>query len=289
MKTFLKTQIRIILVFFTAFGLYAQSPGSLDTSFDIGEGFYLNYGHISSLALQADGKILVGGRFSLNEQNGNDNNLARLNEDGTLDTSLNSGSGFNSGIDTTVEQPDGKILVGGSFTSYKGQTRNKIVRLNTNGSIDTSFSIGTGFSITSPKHRVSAITLQPDGKILVGGCFSSYNGQPVSNIIRLNSDGSIDTSFNTGEGIKMFFSSIEIPAEVHDIKIQSDGKIIIAGQFSKYDGQDVTRNVIRLNEDGSLDASLNITTGIGLNGTVFSIAIQEDNKIIVGGINFLPF
>src|SRR5690606_21835283 len=91
-----------------------------------------------------------------------------------IDTSFNIGIGFNNeDVRSVALQPDGKVLVGGSFTSYNGQAQNRIARLNTDGSLDTSFEIGTGFN----NSYVVAITLQPDGKVLVGGSFTSYNEQ----------------------------------------------------------------------------------------------------------------
>src|SRR5690606_1792281 len=90
--------------------------------------------------------------------------------DGTLDTSFNIGTGFNSDVNVITKQDDGKILVGGTFTTYNSTTQNRIARLNTDGTLDTSFTVGTGFDGV-----VRAITKQDDGKILVGGDFTSYN------------------------------------------------------------------------------------------------------------------
>ena len=100
--------------------------------------------------------------------------------------SFNIGTGFNNTVRVINIQPDGKILVGGGFSTYNGTTRNRIIRLNSNGSIDTSFNIGTGFN-----GNVFTIDIQPDGKILVGGDFTTYNGTTSNRIIRLNPNGSI--------------------------------------------------------------------------------------------------
>ena len=107
-----------------------------------------------------------------------------------LDTSFVIGTGFNDDVRTIITQVDGKILVGGKFTNYNGVQQNYISRLNTDGSLDTSFNIGTGFS-----YIISTIVLQSDGKILVGGTFTSYNGINRNAVVRLNTDGSLDTSF----------------------------------------------------------------------------------------------
>src|SRR5690606_21892439 len=97
--------------------------------------------------------------------------IARLNTDGSLDTTFNIGSGFNYRVYSIVTQTDGKIIVGGEFTSFNGTPRNYIARLNTDGSLDTTFNVGTGFNLS-----VNSISPQTDGKIIVGGWFSSFNG-----------------------------------------------------------------------------------------------------------------
>jgi len=234
-------------------------PGA---TFSIGTGFNNT---VNTIAIQSDGKILVGGWFS--SYNGTTRNrIIRLNSDGSIDDTFNIGTGFNSDVVAITIQSDGKILVGGFFTSYNGTTSNRIIRLNSDGSIDNTFSIGTGFN-----DGVQVIQLQSDGKILVGGRFTSYNGTTINRIIRLNSDGSIDNTFNIGTGFNNVFLTI---------KIQSDGKILLGGTFTLYDG--TTRNrIIRLNSDGSIDNTFNI--GTGFNSFVNSIQIQSDGKILVGG------
>jgi len=276
MKTLYKTQIRIILVFFITFGLYAQTPGSVDTSFDTGTGF--NNG-VWTFALQPDGKILAGGYFT--EYNGTtQNHITRLNTDGTLDTSFDTffevGSGGSSPIRAIASQPDGKILVGGEFGQYNGVIQNRLVRLNSDGSWDTSFDTGTGFSGLFGGGSVRTIVLPPDGKILAGGDFTGYKGITQNRIVRLNSNGNLDTSFTVGTG---FDSSVET------IILQSDGKILVAGSFTEYNGTARNR-IARLNSNGSLDTSF--TIGTGFNNGVQTIALQSDGKILVGG-NFTEY
>jgi uncharacterized delta-60 repeat protein len=244
-----------------------NANGSKDTAFSTGTGFNST---VWAITTQADDKILAGGDFTIYKGVA-ENRIIRLNADGSKDTSFNTGTGFNSGVYEITPQNDGKILVGGGFTTYKGTTENYIIRLNADGSKDTSFNIGTGFN-----GIVIAITSQSDGKILVGGGFITYNGVVSNRIIRLNTNGTIDTSFNTGTGFN---------SDVNTITIQSDGKIIIGGQFTTYKG--ITENrMIRLNADGSKDTSFN--TGIGFNFTVQTITTQSDGKILVGG-NFTTY
>src|SRR5690554_437044 len=220
-----------------------NSDGSLDTSFNIGTG--ANH-YVRAIVLQPDGKILVGGSFS--SFNGTaQNRIVRLNSDGTLDTSFNIGTGFNENVISVTLQPDGKILVGGHFTTFNGTTQNRLVRLNSDGTLDTSFNTGTGFS-----YGVTSITLQPDGKILVGGNFTAFNGTTQNRVIRLNSDGTLDTSFNIGIGFNGY--------TVHSITLQPDGKILVGGNFTAFNGTTQNR-ITRLNSDGTLDTSFSIGTG----------------------------
>ena len=177
---------------------------------------------------------------------------------------------------TLAVQTDGKILVGGFFFHLGGggtgtTSRNNIGRLNSDGSLDDSFDPGAG-------GIVDAIAVQADGKIVVGGSFSTLGGggsgtTPRFNIGRLNSDGSVDDSFNPG-------------AEnyVIAIALQTDGKIIVAGNFTALGGGGIgtatPRNHIgRLDSDGTVDA----TFDPGADGAPDALVVQSDGKILVGG------
>ena len=149
------------------------------------------------------------------------------------------GDGASSLVLSLALQPDGKVLIGGSFTSYNNILRNSIARLNADGSLDASFNPGTGVGGgTFP--RVNSLALQPDGKVLIGGGFSAYNGTPRRYVARLNADGSLDASFNPGTGAD---------ASVYTVALQSDGKVLISGIFTSYNGTP-RRYVARLNSDG---------------------------------------
>jgi len=257
--------------FFTAFKgvtenriIRLNTDGSKDTSFNTGTGFD---DYVYSVALQPDGKVLVGGTFTT-YKGVTENRIIRLNADGSKDATFNAGTGFNSYVYSITVQADGKILVGGDFTTYKGVTENRIIRLNTDGSKDATFNTGTGFN-----NYVYSIALQSDGKILMGGFFTSYKGVTGNNkIIRLNADGSKDSTFITGTG----FSS-----DIKTIITQPDGKILVGGSFTSYKG--VTENrIIRLNADGSKDTTFAI--GTGPNDDVFSVALQLDGKVLLGGV-----
>ena len=186
-------------------------------------------GQVLQIAQQTDGKIIIGGTF-VTVDSRTSNRIARLNLDGSLDTTFNSGAGANSGVFDLVLQPDGKILIGGSFTTYNGTSRNRFARINSNGSLDTTFNVGTGAN-----DSIYAISLQADGKILIGGAFTSYNGNQANKLARINADGSFDSSFISGFGA-------DARDSVREIVRQADGNILVGGVFDSYNG--VARNSI---------------------------------------------
>ncbi|MCU0417393.1 MAG: T9SS type A sorting domain-containing protein [Cytophagaceae bacterium] len=239
-----------------------NSDGSLDNNFTTTSGAD---GIIFSVALQTDGKIIIVGSFST-FNNANRVGIARLNVDGTVDNTFTTGVGANAQISSVVIQNDGKIIIGGSFTSYNGFTCNRIARLNNNGTFDNSFVSGIGFN-----SDVLVLTMQSDNKILVGGAFTNYNTIEKERLLRIHSDGSVDNTFN---------SSVE--NYVYSITIQSDNKILIGGAFYLVNNGDRNR-IARLNSDGTLDNMFHTGYGFEDGGFVYSISIQNDSKIIVGG------
>src|SRR5262249_44058535 len=149
---------------------------------------------VESMAVQADGKIVIGGQFTT--ANGvTRTRIARLLSNGALDTSFDPGAGANNTVYKVLVQTDGKVLLAGAFTSARGTARNRIARLNTDGSLDTTFDPGLGAD-----NAIWGIGLQADGKIVVSGPFSTFNGTPRLRFARLNTDGSVDNSFNVGSG-----------------------------------------------------------------------------------------
>ena len=242
-----------------------NTDGSRDTSFDIGTGFDNAAGLIK---IQSDGKIIVQGYFTT-YQGVSANNIIRLNTDGSKDTSFDIGTGFNGVIYSISIQSDGKIILGGDFTTYQGVLKPYLIRLNSNGSIDNTLNTGTEFNGV-----INTTSIQSDGKIIVGGEFTTYRGISANNIIRLNADGSRDNTFNLGTGFN---------GSVSKTSIQSDGKIILTGGFSTYQGVSAIK-IIRLNADGTRDNTFNAGTSIGDTGDFYTISIQLDNKIILGGL-----
>ena len=244
-----------------------HSDGSLDTTFnatftkydDASGTFY--EGPVHAIAVQPDGKVLVGGDFTA--VNGTSRmRVARLNPDGSLDSSFDAGTGLHQIVAAVVVQPDGKVLIGGSLGTAVGIG---IARLNSNGSLDSTFDPAIDV------YDVRSMALQPDGKLLIGGGFSwGTAADEHYGIARLNSNGTLDSSFDVGTGAR----------GVSSVVLQSDGKVCIAGEFVTVNG--IARNrIARLNANGSLDSTFD--PGTGPNGAVGSLALQSDGRMLIGG------
>jgi uncharacterized delta-60 repeat protein len=248
-----------------------NQDGTLDTSFNPNANNF-----VFSIAVQADGKVLLGGQFTTLSPNGGAavtrNRIARVNQDGTLDTPFNPNA--NSFVFSIAVQTDGKILAGGQFTNVVGMARNFIARLNQVGTLDTGFSPFANGSVNS-------IAVQPDNKILVGGLFGSFGGQARNRIARLEIDGRLDQTLF----ISVQHSNPDLETVVFATAVQPDGKILIGGGFSSAGG--IPRpNLARLNSDGTLDTAYE--PGIACcNDFVRSIAVQDDGKILVGSFQNL--
>lgn len=257
--------------------------GSIDSGFTLGTG--PNYSHVREransglIAEQSDGKILIGGEFTT--FNGiSANRIIRLHPNGNVDASFNVGSGFNSSVNVIKIQNDGKILCGGNFTSFNGTTAKHILRLNNDGSLDTTFNSGSGADHTqSSDPGVRALEELPDGKIIVGGFFTSFNTIPLNHLVRLNSNGSVDHSFAIGSGVSFHGS-------VNKIRYQSQsGKILIAGKIHTFNTIP-TKHIVLVNLDGSIDTTFNPTTNIDPDLSTFGIRdfeVLSNGKIIVCG------
>jgi uncharacterized delta-60 repeat protein len=280
--------------------------GSLDSTFgtggiattDIG-----TYAKALCVALQADGKILVGGRSGTFLQLSF--TLVRYNTDGSLDATFGSGGivttsigSFSQIVDLAI-QPDGKIVAAGEGTLSGLPVITfvfSVARYNTDGSLDATFD-GDGVSqaipaglVTSPAVSPAGIALQMDHKIVVAGTCIVDPGIELC-VSRYNSDGSLDSTFdNDGLVVTDFDTSFGLG---QDIGIQSDGKIVVAGQ--SFDANGVVPAIARYSTDGSLDASFDgdgrMTTPLPIQLQTRALALQSDGKIVIVGDGFVfdPF
>ncbi len=217
-------------------------------------------GEVEAIAIQDDGKVIQAGNFTGYGSGSSAvemNRIGRQDSNGRLDTTFNIGSGANDIIYTVAIQNDGKIVIGGSFTSFNGIQRNRIARLNTDGSLDMSFNPGASGTVYS-------IVIQNDGKILVGG----------SSIVRLNINGEVDSIFDEASNIG---------GSVRSIVVRSNGQIYAGGTFGGFNHN----RIVRLNTNGTIDDTFG--TDSGFSGSsynwakVYSIGLQSDGKLIIGG------
>lgn len=166
----------------------------------------------------------------------------------------------NGDVDALAIQSDGKILMAGNFTTVGAMKRTHIARINTNGTLDSSFRLNVD-------HRILTLAIQADGKILIAGEFTSVGGKKHAHIARLHSDGTVDRSFNPNADDR-----------VYSLAVQPDGKILMAGEFSKVNGVK-SKWIARLNTNGTLDN----TFTPDLDYYIAAIAVQKDGKILIGG------
>jgi uncharacterized delta-60 repeat protein len=220
-------------------------------------------GPIYALAIQPDGKILVGGDFQILGGQPR-SHIGRINADGTLDASFNPGAdGVVSCLAVTEEK---NILVGGNFTTLAGIARSHFGGLSPDGGLDMSFNPGVN-------SNVNCIALEPGGRILIGGSFTNVAGQPRGCIARLNKDGTLDMGFSGEVG-----GPVEGPPLVFTIALESDGSVLVGGEFEEIDGQ--SRYAIgRLHGDGTLDTNFNVLAA----WFIAAFAVRSDGQILAAG------
>src|ERR1044071_5544898 len=225
---------------------------------------------VNSLVVQTNGSVVIGGFFT-NVNGMPRTGIARLNTNAVLDAGFNpTFTGGFSAVYALAAQSDGKIIVGGSFTNVNGTPTTNLARLNVDGSLDPNFKLAS-IGAESGTPILYALSVDGQGRVLAGGDFSSFNGAARSNFVRLNSDGALDTNFNAAAGSD---------SAVYTIAVQNDGKALLGGLFTLLNG--TNRNYIgRLNNDGSLDTTFD--SGSGANYVIYSVALQADGKVLIGG------
>lgn len=288
-----------------------ENDGRLDNTFDTKDGFYTSSNSLSynerypfSMKIQNDGKIVAVGTFNSYYDSSSINiGVVRINSNGTIDSDFKTSGGFSGSSSSPGNnvgyvcdiQSDGKILIGGNFIHYSGSKASKLIRVDISGSLDPTFNTGSGFSSDAFDY-VTSIKVLSDGKILVGGYFSGYSGSAVNSIVRLNSSGSIDTSFISGNGFSAYKptpSTADSYAVISNFWVdEASNKIYVRGNFSNYSGSTDNRyfgRVIRLNQNGSVDESFNTSVfySVGFGDSInkqFNRGIikkQSDGKYVI--------
>ncbi len=199
--------------FLTTFAL--AQPGGLDPSF--ASGTILSGSApatVYALAVQSNGHAVIAGDFTT-VQGVTRNRIARLTPGGGLDPAFAPVSGANGTIRCVLVQTDGRILIGGEFTTYDGVPRNRIARLLPGGTLDTTFNPGTGANGTVHAMALNASSSygSPNRPVLIGGEFTTFNGTAKGRITQLTSTGVIDPNFNIGSGANGPVYAIQAPSD----------------------------------------------------------------------------
>lgn len=268
-----------------------NTDGSLDMSFDPGSGIGGSYDgnlRVWSLVVKDDPsplkrRIIIGGHFQTynGDNTGNRGGVVQLFLDGTRDGSydpkVESGPVYSVCLDKS-----NKLLIGGEFWSVGGGFKLRLARLNEDGTLDNTFTSGTGFA--GPYSSVTSIGVMPDNRIVIGGYFEQFNGITRRGLARVNPDGSLDPSFNNGDGFEKGLSLFDQKTEVRTVLPMKDGSVIVAGNFTLYN-KVPCGNIIRLKPDGTLDTGP--AFGTGFNEWVMDLKLQEYNpgeaRILVAG------
>lgn len=265
--------------------LRMSSTGVFDRAFDPSGSATMRV--VRQLALQPDGRILVAGDVRISDEVTH-GLVVRIESDGALDLSFNDGAGANGRVRAMLLLPDGRLLLGGDFTSFNGVAREYLVRLMPDGSVDTTFT-GPNFG-ESGGWRVETLAMQGDGKILVGGLFY-FSGSPFrSGLCRIQPNGAVDTSFSGLLAGSHAAGKTSTITAVRSIAVRPDGKILVAGDFTGFNGV-LRRRLAQLTATGELDPDFSAEAVFGApyvvggenNESVNAVVLQPDGLVLVGG------
>ena len=251
----------------------------LDSTFRAPTSLYAP-GYVYALGpAQADGKRVVAGAFTRVNGAAGSSRLLRLDANGAVDADFRQRVGAANGIFRVKGLANGQYLLGGTGNTIVagGLTRQEVLRLNADGSADASFNAGTGAALANGDGYGQDYLPQSDGKVLVTGRFDSFNGVAVGGIVRLNATGRVDASFRTGTGIGLPSDAVTYGTA---LAAQADGKVLLGGTFSTFDGQPAY-GLVRLGTDGRPDPGF--TSALAANSRVFSVVVQPDGKILLEG------
>ncbi|MEI7560661.1 MAG: delta-60 repeat domain-containing protein, partial [Actinomycetes bacterium] len=240
-----------------------QPSGALDTSLALSPALAVGNTALTVAADASSGQLLIGGFFF--------RGVARLSATGTLDADFNPSitSAANGTVGAIVPLAGAKVLIGGGFTKYNGTTRLRLARLNADGGVDTTFNpMGVADGEILVIHPLTG------GQFLIGGSFTHVNGVAAGGIALMNEDGSLDDTFALGAGIGAVAGATP---SVDEIQVQTDGKIILGGHFTTFNGL-AAGNLVRLLSYGVVDTSFAV--GTGADAGVHALKLQADGKLL---------
>jgi uncharacterized delta-60 repeat protein len=254
--------------------LRLNQDGSIDSTFTPETvGGFDSFPDVWQILVQPDAKVLVAGNFTTFAGNDARDGIVRLMSDGTVDATFAPVT-VNGFVYSAALQADGKVLIGGIFTSVNGVADPGVARLNANGSLDSSFQ-ATGFTRSTSGTRVRAIIVQNnDGLIILSGNFrvGTGNNPPRMPVLRLNTNGSVDSTFSS--------TAVASGLTGRDLVLQADNKIVAA----------INNSIYRLNTNGSKDTSfrqpsiLDATFSPAIPGTPVTLQLYSDGRLLVGGL-----
>lgn len=287
---------------------WAETAGTLDPNFN--PNVSGGKAEVRSMAVQTDGKIIIGGNFTL-VQGKQHLNVARLNADGSVDDKFSASTNYY--VESVAVQADEKIVLGGQFSKVNDTDRTYLARLKDDGGLDSSFTATTN-------GYVESVAVQADRQLVVSGSFSKVNNTERNGLARLTENGILDNNFQPAIGAGSYVFSVGLQAGgvlvvsgeltingtkshaiarlnaqgglgwshtangyVYSVAVQADGKIVLGGAFGMIDDKPRVR-IARLNADGTLEGTATFNPGSGANATVNSVAVQTDGKIVLGGL-----
>jgi uncharacterized delta-60 repeat protein len=250
------------------------TTGSADASFST----FAATTSIEALALQPDGKVVAAGYFNNIPGSNSTKALARLTATGNLDTSFTPSSTNAPGetfyLTALALQPDGKVVAGGSFLSNNGPVL-RVLRYETTGAVDASFSSNTTFEVPASSAsgivRFNALAVQPDGNVLVGGFFTTVSGAARTNMARLTTSGQLDATFTP---------PTTLTGAVTAMVLQANGRVLVGSGVGN-DGSPTTTPLVRLLDTGASDPSFGTTANP--DNSVAALLVQPDGAAVVAG------
>ena len=274
-----------------------NTDGTVDMSFNIGTGITGRYDGdlrvwsiaVKTSAVPANRRIFIAGHFEYYNGTcvGTHGGVASILENGSKDMAydpqVTNGPTYNCMYDAASD----KLYVGGEFWKVGGADKIRFARLNGNGTLDAAYTIGNFWDF--PNGSLTSMTMTPDGKVLIGGYFTLIKGFTRRGLCRMNLDGTVDASFNMGSGFEGGGWVLDNGTEVRTVLTLKDGSIIAGGNFTKYNGTPCPY-IVKLESDGSIDTDT--TFGTGFNEIVMDLRLQNyagvESRIVAGGF-FLKY